>query len=122
MREFLNIAIKIVLIIVIVSVVLNDAGVMITNYWQSSYLANDIAKAAAINYKLTGSTEQSQAVAEDWADQKGVRLTDFNIEKNILTVTVKIPPKKTYIIRHIKILQRLLPTSKTVSADVSPDE
>lgn len=122
MREFLNIAIKIVLIIVIVSVVLNDAGVMITNYWQSSYLANDIVKAAAINYKLTGSTEQSRAVAEDWADQKGVRLTDFNIEKNNLTVTVKIPPKKTYIIRHIKILQRLLPTSKTVSADVSPDE
>jgi len=122
MREFLNIAIKIVLIIVIVSVVLNDAGVMITNYWQSSYLANDIAKAAAINYKLTGSTEQSQAVAEDWADQKSVRLTDFNIEKNILTVTVKIPPKKTYIIRHIKFLENILPTTKTVSRDISPDE
>ncbi|HDP70547.1 MAG TPA: hypothetical protein ENN38_07070 [Actinobacteria bacterium] len=118
MRELLGSALKIILIVVIAFVIMNDVGIVITSYWHSSRTAADIANAAAINYKLTGSAEQAQATAKDWADQKGVEITDLKVEEGTLTASIKIPSKRTYIIRHIKFLENILPTKKTVSIDI----
>ncbi len=118
MREWLSFIIKITLIIIIAVVILNDVGTIILSNWQSYTVADEIAMAAGCCYYLTGSVEEAQNVAEDWAVQRGVNLTYFAIEEDTVTLTIEIPKKRTYIIRHIKFLENILPTTKTVSREV----
>jgi len=120
MREWLVSAIKIILIIVIAVVIINDVGTIILSNWQSCAVADEIAMATVRSYKLTRSVEQAQEVAKDWAGQRMVKLTNLTIEEDAVTLTIEIPKKRTYIIRHIKFLENILPSSKTVSREISP--
>ncbi|MDO8885633.1 hypothetical protein [Candidatus Oleimmundimicrobium sp.] len=116
--EWLITIAKIILAIIVVIIITNDVAMIVLSNWQSYVVTDEIAMAAGCCYYLTGSVEEAQNVAEDWAVQRGVNLTYFAIEEDTMTLTIETPEKNTYIIRHIKFLKGLTPTSKTISREI----
>lgn len=118
MKDLLFTCLKILIIFAIAVVILNDAGAIIMTKISQGDLAQVVVDTAVSAYKTSHSPAETQIAAENIAKQRGLKLTNFYIDNKTITVTVEVPPKKTFIIHRISTLKSLLSATSTVSADL----
>lgn len=118
MRDIFGTFVKIGFIFLIAVVIINDLGAIAMTYWQASDFAQVVADAAVSSYKASHTWDAALDAAKEVASHRGVKLTDFKVNEDRVTVSIEVPPKRTLIIHRIKSLTPHLSASATASASV----
>lgn len=118
MKELLLTGLKILILFIIVIVIINDVGALIITQISSSDYAQVAADSAVSSYKTSHSTVLAEDAAREVAEQRDMKLTYFSLDSKKVTVTVEVPPKRTFLIHRIKSLKSYLSASVTATADM----
>jgi hypothetical protein len=118
MKELIYSGLKILILFIVIIVIINDVGVLIMTQISASDYAQVVADSAVSSYKTSHSPATSEITAQEVADQRGMKLIYFQMDKNKVTVTVKLPPKRTFFIHRIKSLESYLSAQVTTTADM----
>jgi len=96
---------KIIVIVLILVVLINDIGVVVTSYYFIGDMARRIAKVAIEDYKVTRSAEEAVNAAQEKAIMEKVTITGFQIVENNVRVSITAPPRKTWLVHRISFLK-----------------
>ena len=96
---------KIVVIVLILVVLINDIGVIATSYYYIGDMARRIARVAIEDYKVTGSADDAVKVAQEKAIMEKVTLTGFQIVDDKVRLSISAPPRKTWLVHRISVLK-----------------
>ncbi len=118
MKDIIYSGLKILVIFIIAVVIINDVGALIMTQIGAADLAQLVAKSAVSSYKTSHSPAEAQLTAESIADQRGLKLTSFQMDNKRITVSVEIPPKNTFLVHRIESLESYLSSSVTASAEI----
>ncbi len=101
----IKLIIKVVIVVVILSVLVNDLGVIFMAHFQINKIAEDAAKEAWEVRMLTNDYRASQNSARDVAAQNGAEVSEFDIRSGEIRVEVRKVPN-TLILHYIRSLER----------------
>lgn len=96
---------KIILIILVLVVVINDIGVVLTGYYYIGDMGKRVAEAAIANYKVSKSEDEAVVAAQEKADNENVILTGFQVTNNMIRISVALPPRKTWVAHRVNALK-----------------
>ena len=97
--------IKILILITLVVVIINDIGVVATGYYAADDKAHKVANAALADYRINTDINSAAAAAQEMARDQSVVLTGFQITEKLVRVSIKVPAKKTWIANRIDALK-----------------
>ncbi len=118
MKDLVFSGLKILILFTLVIVIINDIGALIMTQISASDYAQVVADSAVSSYKTSRSPATSEITAQEVAEQRGMQLTYFQMDKEKVTVTVELPPKRTFVVHRVESLESLLSASVTTTADM----
>lgn len=102
--DYLRSLAKIVLIVVIAGIILNDFGQVIVTYWQTGDKATAVAESAFTSYRQHQSVAVAQNEAQKAAATQGVELESMQVTERESVVQVKATAQNTLWAHRIKSL------------------
>jgi hypothetical protein len=79
-------------------------------------MAKTVVDASVSSYKTSHSPAEARVTAESVARQRDLKLTGFLMDNQGITITIEVPPRKTFLIHRIKAAESYLSASVTVSS------
>jgi len=118
MKDLLYTGLKVLIVFIIAVVIINDAGALLMTYFSASDMSQVVADGAVSSYKTSHSPAEARIAAEDIAKDRGLILTDFQMDDRAITVSIEVPAKKTFVVHRIESLEPYLSASSTATADI----
>ena len=109
---------KIVVIVLILMVFINDIAVIAISYYYIGDMARRVARVAIEDYKVTGNVDEAIKVAQEKAVMEKVTLTGFQVVDNKVRLSVSAPPRKTWLIHRISALKSHLSAEALVELPI----
>ncbi len=108
MRDFFSAVLKIVLILVLVLVPLNDLGNYLLTQYNYESVAKKVAQEAMNTYVETQSLATAQSVAMTIAQRNGVELKslEFKEQPPVIKVVIAVPVKRAILLPRIEQLKK----------------
>lgn len=97
--------VKILILITLVVIIINDIGVVATGYYVVDDKAHKVANAALADYKINTNVNSAAAAAAEVASNQNVILTGFQITDRLVRVSIEIPAQKTWVANRVSALK-----------------
>lgn len=118
MRDFLGTIAKVIIVIALGIILVNDIGAMVVTRWQAKERVAEVIEATVATFRKTQSREATAKTAHQVASEKSLVIKEGPTYKNnTIYLTIIIPPKRTVIIHRIKELENFY-TKIEVSAKI----
>ncbi len=118
MKDLYRTVLKVIIVVVIIGVIVNDSAAYLFTYYSGQDEAKEIAKSFALEYRQSESEGSALEAAKNTAAARGTEIISYKFDESTVHVTIKTGIEKTVIISRVEALKKYRRVKVSASAEI----